>query len=228
MNFETPGMTTLDHLTEMVRQRNRGLAFDAALKAGLGIGFAVVTFGILYWFGWFVGFFLARSLSLPAWQFSAIFTGLFFAVATVSAWRRVDPMAGLQPLSDREMLVLLISQAAGGIGFSPRHASAGMALVLLGGPANVFEALGVWAHRIRADAGLLDEAARLLAQCETALPAEQVRTPAAAFLLKRLALIKVVRTHESGVLKLTEKGFGVLAEGGAKRKQSRANRGKER
>ena len=47
------------------------------------------------------------------------------------------------------------------------------------------------------------------------LPAEQVRVPASAFLLKRLALIKVTRSGETAVLKLTDKGIAVVSGGKA-------------
>lgn len=215
-----PSTQAADRLSRMVHRRNRELAFDAALKALLGIGFSLVTFGVLFWMGWFVGFFMARHLNLHAWQFGAIVTGLFFVVATWSAWRRVDPLAGLAPLSDRQLLLTMISQVSGEfLYFSPRHATAGAAIVLLGGPAGVFEALGTWAHRIRADSTLIEEAARLLALCQAELPAKEVREPAAAFLLRRLALIKVVPHGDSAALTLTDKGFAVLSKGKTRRER---------
>jgi hypothetical protein len=212
----------VDRLSEMANRRNRELASDAMLKALLGIGFGVVTFGVLFWMGWFVGIFVAHSVHLNAWQFGAILTGLFFVVATWSAWRRVDPLAGLQPLTDRQMLLTLIGQATGAfVYFSPRHATAGAAIVLLGGPASVFEALGIWAHRIRTDTAQLEQAARLLVLCQKELPADEVGAPAAAFLLRRLALIKVLPRGESAALALTDKGMAVLSKG--RSRSARAN-----
>ncbi len=199
-------------LGDMVRRCNRKLAFDAVLKASMGVLFSVLTFGFVYWAGWFFGFFFARYLSLHAWQFGVIFAGLLLVVATWSAWRRVDPMAGLQRLSDTQLLLTLISQASPNIlYFSPRHATAGAALILIGGPANVVQAFGIWAHRIRVEGSLIADAARLLASCQTRLPVKQVREPAAALLLKRLALIKVIPSGDSVALALTDKGFAVLA-----------------
>jgi hypothetical protein len=203
----------VDRISQMVNQRNRELAADAMWKAVLGIAFAAVTFGVLFWMSWFVGIFVAHYLSLRAWQFGAILTGLFLFVTTWSAWRRVDPLAGLKPLTDAQMLLTLIGQATGAfVYFSPRHATAGAAIVLIGGPANVFEAFGIWAHRIRADAALLEQAARLLAMCQAELSAEEVREPAAAFLLRRLALIKVLPRGDSAMLALTDKAVTLLSK----------------
>ncbi|MSQ93984.1 MAG: hypothetical protein EXR98_05440 [Gemmataceae bacterium] len=207
-------MKLQDHLAEMVRRRNRELAFDAILKAGLGVVFSFFTFGFVFWFAWFVGFFFGRQMNLVPWQFAGMFTGVFFVAATWSAWRRIDPLAGLALLSDREWFLTMLSQAAGGLGyFSPRHASAGFAVVLIGGPAGVMEAIGIWAHRIRADAGLIDDAARLLDRCESVVPIGQVRNLTAAFLLHRLALVKLVPHGDQSALTLTDKGLAVVSNG---------------
>jgi hypothetical protein len=201
----------IDRVSELVRRRNRELAFDAALKAGLGIVFSVLTFGTLFWFGWVVGFFVGHSLGTYPWQLGSLVAGVFFVVATWSAWRHVDPLAGLEPLTDGQMLLTLIGQATGAFTyFSPRHATAGAALMLLGGPANVIEAFGIWAHRHRADAELIEQAARLLVLCREELPVDEVRIPAAAFLLRRLALIKVLPRGDSAVIAPTDKGLAML------------------
>ena len=202
----------VDRLAQLVRRRNRELAFDAALKAGLGIVFSLLTFGCVFWFSWVLGFFFASQLNLHPWQFGAVVTGLFVIVATWSAWRRVDPLAGLQRLSDQQMFLTLLSQATGSmLYFSPRHASAGMALILLGGPVNVFEALGIWAYRLPTTLILLEEATRLLEACQSGIPIEPFRGPAAVLLLRRLFLIKVVPRGTSAALMVTEKGLAVLS-----------------
>jgi hypothetical protein len=202
----------------VVRRHNREVGSDAALKASLGIVFSLITYGFLFWFGWVVGFFMAGSLNLHPWQFAAIFAGIFLIVATWSAWVRVNPLAGLEPLSDQQRLLTLISLASPNIVyFSPRHATAGAAVVLLGGPAAVIEAIGIWAHRIRTKGALMEDAACLLGSCQTAFPVEQIRHPAAALVLRRLHLIKVVPHGNSAALALTDKGFAVLSGGKAKK-----------
>src|SRR6476620_6991396 len=128
----------VDQLRLVVGQRNRELALDAALKIGMGIVFSLLTFGFLFWLGVFVGFGVAGYLGLHAWQFAAIFPGIFFAAAVWSAWQRVNPLAGVKPMTDRELMLTLMSQTSGQmLYFSPRHATVGAALIILGGPVNV-------------------------------------------------------------------------------------------
>ena len=208
-----------DRLSQMVTRRNRELAFDAGFKALLGIAFSVITFGVLFWMGWVVGFFLAFHVNVYAWQFAAIVSGLFLVVAIWSAWRRVDPMAGLKPLTEAQMLLTLISPVTPGVMyFSPRHASAGLAVVLIGGPAGVFEAVGIWTHRLKAEASVIEQAARFLVACRAGLPVKQIEAPAAALLLRRLGLIRVVQTgDESTSIRLTDQGFNVLSAAVRKR-----------
>lgn len=207
----TPSPDIADRLGRLLRQRNRELAADAAAKALLGALFSLLVFGFVFWISWLAGIFVGGALGLRAWQLGLLVTGVFFVVALWSAWRHVDPLADLERLSDRDMLLTLISQATPGIVyFSPRHALAGFAVVLLGGPANLVEALGIWAHRIRADEAMVDEAARCLALCEAGCPPERIREPAAALLLRRLALIKIVSSGPSVTLTLTDKGIAAL------------------
>jgi len=203
-------------LQEMVRDYNRQRAIDALGKSVLGIVFSLLTFGFLYCCAWFFGSFFARSLGLHAWQFAALLSGLFFAVAIWSAWRHVEPFADLPPrMPDRqELMHALVGQAVGIGYFNPRHAVAGFAVLLIGGPANVLEGLGIWATRLRADQGRIEDAACLLAACAEDYSIEEVREPASGLLLKRLALVKVIRKGDSPGLALTEKGAGILAKTG--------------
>jgi hypothetical protein len=205
-------------LGDIIRRRNRALAGQAALKAGLGIAFSLITFGFLFWGGWFVGFVCGHYLGPAAWQFGLLFSGLFLAVATWSAWRQVNPMAGLGRLSDAQLLLTLLSPMLPAPGyFSPRHASAAFALALIGGPANLFQAFSTWAHRFRVDDLLLENAASILTAADTQLPLEQLRDLAAAVLLRDLALIKMVPCGDSEALTLTDKGRAVLSRGKGKR-----------
>ena len=96
---------------------------------------------------------------------------------------------------------------------SPRHVTAGTAAILIGAPANLFQAVGVWRSRFRADASLINDAARLLAHCREQFPAAQVRRPSAAILRKRQARIKFVPAGDSADLTVTERGAKVLSKG---------------
>src|SRR5262245_32167814 len=103
----------VDQLQMVVKQRNRELASDAIIKIGLGIVFSLFTFGFVFWLGLFVGFGVAGYLGLTAWQFSAIFTGIFVVAAVWSAWQRVNPLAGVKPLTDQQLMLTVISQVTG-------------------------------------------------------------------------------------------------------------------
>src|SRR3984885_16213273 len=86
----------IQRLDEKVRRRDRELGLDAALKASLGVLFSFLTFGFLFWLGWFAALMTGahRLLDLDAWEFGAIVTLIFFVAATWSAWRPVDTLAG--------------------------------------------------------------------------------------------------------------------------------------
>lgn len=199
---------------ERVQQYSGELELDAWMKIILGVLFSLGVFVFVYCLGWFAGLFVAESLYLAAWQFGLLLALLFLAVATWSAWHRVDPLAGLPPLTDQQLLMTLICQATPGVlYFSPRHATAGAALLLLGGPVNVFEGMGILKTRLEADEALLDAAARLLPACDAPLPVEEVEKPAAAILLRRLNLLKFIPNEDSSALTLTEKGYAALGEG---------------
>src|SRR6516165_667322 len=116
-------------LQDLVHRHNREVVLEATLKAILGIVFSFFTFGFLFWLGWVVGWFVAGSLPLRAWHCGALLAGLFFVVALWSAWHQVDPLAGLQPLTDRQWFLTQLSLASPSlVYFSPRHALAGSAV----------------------------------------------------------------------------------------------------
>ena len=176
---------------DMVRRHNRELAIETLVRAVLGVAVSCVVFGMVFCLGWLIGPAVTPLLGLRAWHFAAILASVFVIVATWSAWRKVNPLAGLQPISDQEMLVMLISHAALDTPFlSPRHAVAGVAVVLIGGPASVLQSIGAWAWRIRTSGPMIEQAASLLAACQTNLPIEDVRVPAAALMLKLLRVME--------------------------------------
>ena len=224
MNRTEPIATLLQKL---VRRHNRELAFDILLKASLGIVFSFFTFGFLFWAGWLCGWFVFGSFHLKPWQFGALVAGLFFTVAVWSAWCQVDPLAGLQRMSDEQWLLTQLSLASPGIlYFSPRHVLAGAAVLLLAGPSSVFQALGLWAHRLRADQALIEEAAQLLAECSASCPVEEIRRPFAALLLRHFDLIKVVPQGDSVALTVTKTGSKILSRAKVKEaKQPRSSAG---
>jgi hypothetical protein len=97
---------------------------------------------------------------------------------------------------------------------SPRHATAGTAAILIGGPANIFKAIGVLRARFPADNALINDAARLLVECRENYPATNVHRPSAAILLKRLALVNFLPTADSADMTLTDRGAKLLGRRG--------------
>ncbi|MHC5113291.1 MAG: hypothetical protein ACYTGP_02540, partial [Planctomycetota bacterium] len=86
------------------------------------------------------------------------------------------------------------------------------AAVLLAGPINVFKGLGTWAHRVRSNAAMIDDASRLLPDAAAGgVPLEDVGNVHAALLLRRLALLKAVPREHSAILEATQKGRELLA-----------------
>lgn len=207
-----------ERLNEAVRSRNRELFTDAVIKLGTGIVFSLLTFGFIFWVGWFLGIFFAYHLELSAVTFGLIVTAIFFVVALWSAWRNVNPLADLQPLTDRQMLMTMLSLASPNLlYFSPEHASAGFAMVLIGGPANILSAFGIWAHRLKADTNIIAEGAGMLDACADGCPPERVRSLDAAVLLRRLSLIKMAVGKTGDVIVLTERGRTILKKEKRKR-----------
>src|SRR6266852_5462645 len=124
----------IGRLTETVRRRNRELAFDSILKAGFGVAFSCLSFGFVFWVGWYVGITLAPLVDFNAWLFAAICAGFYIVVMTGLAWQRVDAYPGFEPLAKEEMIATLKSRSAEStIPLSPYHARTDIAMLLFGG-----------------------------------------------------------------------------------------------
>lgn len=189
------------------RARNRELALEAIIEQSIGALFTTMTIGFIFGFTWLIVIFSGGPFGLARWQFAGLVAGTFLLVTFISAWRRVDPLGGVSPLSPGQEMATLISLATPGVMyFSPRHASAGAAALLIGGPENILNAFGTWRHRLPTGGRLYDQAAGVLVAAEAEPPASSIEQPRAAILLSRLALIKVVSTGSTAKIMLTEKG----------------------
>ena len=193
-------------------------AFRAIIQMVSGIAVTVVTLGFLFCATWIFGGFFADLIGLRRTSFSLAVMALFGVVSIVSAWRSVDPLKGVKPMSDIEMLMLEISLLTPRLGyFSPRHATAGAAWVLIGGPANVFDGVRSWRERLRANEVLLRSSADLLDRCRANVPVRQLGPAAsAAVLLRRLGFAKVVGRGPTAELALTERGRTLAADQAAR------------
>jgi hypothetical protein len=221
---------TAARLRDAVASRNAEARRDALTQILLGIVICIVSFGFV-----FAVFFMAllcmgfsrigileRMLGWSTLHYAFCFTLVFAISATISAWFRVDPLRGLRPANDRDfMLGVLMSQAVGPVLlFSPRHATAGFATVLIGGPANIFEGIGIWNARMDVDDNLLHDAAALLILCKDQHPLKKVRNVQPAVLLRKLGLIKIVTASDDDRICLTEKGRSMLGGNRAKREKT--------
>ena len=202
-------MSTVEQIRQLVAERNHQLGVEAAVEAGLGLLFSAIVFGGVFWTTWLVCFFVAFRPTLIA----AIVTGVFAAVSTISAWRRVDPYADLAPLTVDEKLRERTTLGLGyviGFPMVTRRSLSGAAAVLIGGPANLFEAWSTWRHRLPAGDRLLHEAATVFQEADRGLDLQSVRDPGAANVLHRLGLIRTEVTGRDAVtIRLTQKGEDV-------------------
>jgi hypothetical protein len=220
MRFMKDADPIVDRLRELVRLHRKELAGDILFRVGLGLVFSLLTFGFIFWVAVVFGWFVAYQIGVSVWTFAWAVTAVFFVVAVFSAFARVNPLAGVGRLTEKQRMHLLVAQSlqlgmmATGLGgfraFDARQASAGFATVLIGGPLNFVLALSAWSSRLRANAATIASAARLLDASRKNLPIEKVKDVDAAVLLRRLALIKFVPLELSHQVALTEKAEKLL------------------
>lgn len=205
-------MSTGEQIRRLVAERNQDLSLEAAVEVGLGLLFSAIVFGAVFWTTWLIFFFIFFSTQ-RATVIGAIVAGVFAAVSTISAWRRVNPFADVAPLTGAEELQEHVALGFGYVTGFPvvtRRSLAGAAAVLIGGPANLFEAWATWRHRLPAGDRLLHEAATIFQDADRGLDLRSVRDPGALNVLHRLGLIRTEVTGRNTVtIRLTQKGEDV-------------------
>jgi len=215
-------MLPVDAVRAAIAERNREIAVEGWVELGMGVGFALLTYAAIFWLIVIFSFFSGGLCCMPTWLLAPLVTLIFAVVSVISAWRRVDPLAALEPMSDAEELVVVLSLATPNVMVvNPRRVVAGFAWLILGGPVSVFSAIESIQHRMPDDEALVRSAAEMLSGAERGMTVESVSDARAAVVLRRLALIK----HESGPGKgrivITEKGRSLA--GGAPTRRSAAN-----
>ncbi|VAX41818.1 hypothetical protein MNBD_PLANCTO02-158 [hydrothermal vent metagenome] len=209
-------MRIAKRIRRLIEDKNRLFLADVLIQLGTGMLFSFLIYGFLFMLALFlsgvsISVFDKKSGLSPV-SIAMIVVGLYFAVATWSAWRRVDPFRGVKKMTDRQKLLTMISQMTPHtLYFSPKHASAAFASLLLGGPVNFFTAWGTWKNRYPTNAELIDDAAEMMKGTTKGLPIDQVTSVEAALLLRRLGLITVTKQYEGEVIEPTEKGRKLLA-----------------
>ena len=206
-----------ERLLAYVDERNAQLTTDAALQAGMGLGFCVLTFGGFWWVAWLLFGSFRHGFSSPL---PLTVTAIYAAVATWSAWRGVNPYDNLRPLTNAEVqrreieeAVRLCIASAGlgsggaGLGLARREGIAGCAHVLLAGPEGVIKGLRTWRKRLVPDPTLLLAAQGLL-DAAAHEPQTLDANPRAAILLAHLGLVRFEADPTDGAVRLhpTAKG----------------------
>jgi hypothetical protein len=191
-------------LLRRIEARNYELMTEMAIEAGMGVLFTALTSGVLFCVAWFVCAAIGGR-AFPTTTVALGITGLYVAVSAVSAWRHVDPFAGLAPMSDADRLAFAVS----GYAYFKGHSVAGLAAVLMGGPVNLVGALRSWLHRLPTDPMLVAQAAEILSACRPEVDLKNVRSSgSAAVLLRQLNLI--VPRVDTTIVALTERGREVV------------------
>ena len=204
-----------NRIQKRAEKRNKELTIQAAVVTLMGVLWSLLVFGGIYALTWMVSF-LTMPLRFSHSLAALIVMLIFLTVAICSAWKRVDLFAGLAPLTNIQVALTIVSPVMGNFYYSsPRHTTAGFAFVLLAGPLNLLEAIGLWNHRLLFDDTICQEAAELLQRCQKEISAKKIDCqPAAVVLLKRLALIKSIDHNGSTVVTATEKGDHLLKRSG--------------
>jgi len=184
------------------------LWFEALVDVSTGFLYCLFSFGLLYFLTWYYGSFAWRI-----WWIAPVITSTFFLVACWSAWRQVNPLEGLRQLTDTEMLLTELSLATPNLlFFSPRHAVSGSAVLIIGGPANLLNAIGSILHRLPSSSSTRRDAATLLSLAAQGCVVNTITDPQPVVLLYRLALIKTDTTSrpQQPSIILTQTGRDVL------------------
>lgn len=206
-------MTVADRIQRLVRARNAELAFEAMVEVGLGVLFILLVYGFIYfWMYLICGFFTRAFLRFTPWP--ALATGAFLLVAFWSAWRKVDPLAGKEPLSVGELAALDAGIRLHSVPAVSRLSLPAAGNLLIAGPRNVLDGFATWRHRIRAGRGVIDDAALVLQAAPNGVDVTYLPDARPAVLLHRLALIKTMRARGAEVrITTTAKGDDLLADG---------------
>ncbi len=199
-------------LRRAVREVNSEHEARAVTQAVMGVLFGALVFAPVFVLLWMIFTRVHRRLGGPDGLTGAcLLTGMLLLATFWSAWRRVDPMKSVDPLRPDQEATWALPQIAAG----PRHASAGFAVLLLGGPENIVDAVASWRSRLRVDGPLYFAAADLLGRAAQGVELEVIDDPRPFVLLRRLRLVKVEEREEGlGCVVLTEKGRDALGEAG--------------
>ncbi|MFN0198995.1 MAG: hypothetical protein ACKVT0_19785 [Planctomycetaceae bacterium] len=195
-------------LQRQVAARNQELTTEIVIDLAMGVFVTALTSGVVFALSWFLAFWLG-GVRVPAVMIAAGVTAIVLLVGVVSAWRQVNPLAGLKPMSAADHLAVQVSRGLGGVTYVNRHSVAGIATLLLAGPENLVSAFRSWLHRLPSEAAVLDEAAGILLSCKPEADLRKIEvSPQAVQIVRRLNLI--VARDQTTTISLTEKGRDIV------------------
>ena len=133
-------MAVADRIAKLVERRNKKLAKEAWLDVAMGVFWLTVIYGMLLVLS-YVWFMRARFASPGQWS-------LGFTIGTATccallAWRQVDPLRGIAPMTNTQKALTFISHASPHmLYFSPLHAAGGLVELLTSGFRPLFDGIG--------------------------------------------------------------------------------------
>jgi hypothetical protein len=208
------GIETMSaQLKAAIDQENRRILGEAAVTLLVGMGTCILVFGVVFWLSWFVFTMFFRNFQIGSATTTAlIITGIFALVSIFSAWRKHDPFENVQAMDGKVQSLQLGLGYAMGVPIVNRQSAAGIASLLIGGPANIMDAIGLWRRRLHAGPELLASAGQVLRESRQGISPQMVKDQRAIVLLHRLGLVK--SSHEQGKLQIiaTLKGADLIGK----------------
>lgn len=201
-------MIEADRIAKLVRKRNKKLQNEALIDLGIGAFWLTVIYGSLLVLSC-VWFMRVRVDSPETWAF-------WLTVGTAGccglvAWRQVEPMRGIAPMTDTQRALTFISQASPNVlYFSPLHAGAGLVELMSSGFRPFFDGLGQYLNRVSESPDVQTQAAEILVQTANGLPLRSVGSPEALLLLRQLKLVRIEIRGVTDTLLPTERGERLL------------------
>src|SRR5262245_26342023 len=205
-------VATLDtQLRELAASYDRKIVGESLTTLLVGLVTSVVVYGVVFWLSW-----LAFTIALPQYRIGSaattalLITAVAVLVSVFSAWRKHDPFQNVQGMDPKVQGLQMSLGYAMGIPIVNRQSLAGIASLLIGGPANIMDAIAIWRTRLRADARTLESADQLLRACRQGVAPSMTLERKAVALLYRLGLIKAVQQGDSVMIQATAKGMELL------------------
>ncbi len=204
---------TEKRLRKSIQRRNSELQTQALVDGVMGLLVTGGTFGMIFAGAWLFSFVSVASSSSGAALIAFFVTAAMLGVTLYSAWRRVNPMADLDPPPPEhptvEWVENVLSEVSDVPVIDPRFAVAGAAALLMSGPENLLEAIAVWQHRLPVDDAVVKHAGELLELCREGASVGDIHDTQSAIVLRRLTLIRIV-PDEIPRLETTDRGQRLL------------------